>query len=104
MARPSRPDDPPERRVATTTVEQLLGEHLPTGDIDYLVMNLEGTEPRVLAAGAGWASRVASIRCEIYPGKGFEGPEAVAMLEELGFEAWWEPRPSIGWAFGIRRV
>jgi FkbM family methyltransferase len=100
---PSRPDDPPERRVQGTTVDRLLSEHMPEGPIDYLVMNLERTEPRVLAAASGWASRVASIRCEIYPGKGFEGEEAVGLLEQLGFDAWWEPNPSLGWAFGVRR-
>jgi FkbM family methyltransferase len=101
--RPSRPDDPRDRRVQGTTVDRLLDEHMPEGTIDYLVMNLERTEPRVLAAASGWAPRVASIRCEIYPGKGFEGDEAVRLLEELGFDAWWEPNPSLGWAFGVRR-
>jgi hypothetical protein len=101
--RPAAATDPAERRVRATTVDRLLAEHLPEGQIDYMVMNLERTEPRILAAAASWAPRVASIRCEIYPGKGFEGAEAVALLERLGFDAWWEPRPSIGWAFGVRR-
>ena len=102
-ARESRPDDPPDRRVHGIGVDRLLSEHMPEGSIDYVVMNLERTEPRVLAAAASWAPRVASIRCEIYPGRGFEGEEAVALLEDLGFEAWWEPSPSLGWAFGVRR-
>jgi FkbM family methyltransferase len=101
--RPATATDSPERRVRATTVDRLLAEHLPEGQIDYMVMNLEHTEPRILAAADSWAPRVASIRCEIYPGKGFEGAEAVALLERLGFEAWWEPRPSLGWAFGVRR-
>ena len=67
--RPSHTGDPPDRRIRRPTVEQLLAEHMPSGEIDYLVMNLEGTEPRVLAAAASWASRVTSIRCEIYRGR-----------------------------------
>ena len=101
--RPSGEADPPDRRVKATTVNRLLAERMPEGQIDYMVMNLEHTEPRILAAASTWAHRVASIRVEIYPGKGFEGDEAVALLERLGFDAWWEPRPSIGWAFGVRR-
>jgi FkbM family methyltransferase len=101
--RPSTEADPPERRVRATTVDRLLAKRMPDGQIDYLVMNLERTEPRILAAGSTWAPRVASIRVEIYPGRGFEGDEAVALLERLGFEAWWEPLPSNGFAFGVRR-
>ena len=68
-----------------------------------MIMQLEKTEPRVLAAADGWAPRVAAIRVEIYPGMGFEGPDCVRLLEQLGFEAWWEPTPSRGYGFGIRR-
>jgi FkbM family methyltransferase len=101
--RPAEADDDAARRVRGTTVDRLLSDHMPPGEIDYMVMNLERTEPRVLAAGASWAPRVGAIRCEIYPGLGFDGPDAVMLLEDLGFDAWWEPRPSLGWAFGVRR-
>jgi FkbM family methyltransferase len=101
--RPARAGDPPDRRIGATTVDRLLAEHMPEGEIDYMIMQLEKTEPRVLAAAATWAPRVASIRVEIYPGMGFEGAECVSLLEALGYEAWWEPTPSRGYGFGIRR-
>ena len=101
--RPSRSDDPPGRRVQGTTVDRVLSEHMPEGDIDYMIMSLEGTEPRVLAAASDWAPRVASIRCATLPSKGFRGEYAVRLLRGLGFDAWWEPNPGVGWAFGIRR-
>ena len=101
--RPSRWDDPPSRRVQGTTVDRVLSEHMPEGDIDYMIMSLEGAEPRVLAAASEWAPRVASIRCATFPEKGFRGPDAVRLLSGLGFDAWWEPNPGVGWAFGVRR-
>jgi FkbM family methyltransferase len=101
--RPSRPEDPPGRRVQGTTVDRVLEKHMPEGEIDYMVMSLEGTEPRVLAAASDWAPRVASIRCATLPAKGFRGEDAVRLLTDLGFDAWWEPNPGVGWTFGVRR-
>jgi FkbM family methyltransferase len=100
--RPSRPEDPPDRRVRGITVDRMLQEHMPQGDIDYMVVSLEGSEPRVLAAASGWARRVASIRCATAPAMGFSGEDAVRLLTGLGFDAWWEPSPGVGWTFGVR--
>jgi FkbM family methyltransferase len=95
--------DPADRRVPATTIDTLLADEMPSGDVDYLILNLEGTEPRVLKAGGGWASRVRSIRCELHPHYGFGAEACTHLLEQLGFTAWTEPEPWGGWGFGVRQ-
>jgi FkbM family methyltransferase len=101
--RPWRPGDPRERAVPATTVGALLDDAFPDGPIDYLRLSIEGTEPRVLARGHSWAERVRSIRSELHPHHGFGADDSVALLEDLGFEAWAEPEDWGGFAFGVRR-
>jgi FkbM family methyltransferase len=85
--RPRRDDDAPSMpRIAAITIDSLLAEHMPEGTIDYLHLNIEGAEPRVLRAAQGWASRVRSIRVELHPDLGFYASDCIAALERLGFQ------------------
>lgn len=90
------------RLVRAFTLDQLLDSHLSAGDIDYLHMCIEGSEPRVLAAGGRWPERVGSIRVELYPDQGFGGDECDAALHRLGYRAWHEVSPHSAYGFGVR--
>ncbi len=101
-ARPAEAGDRGSARVAATTIDELLGAELPDGPVDYLHLCIEGSEPRVLAAGGRWPQRVRSIRVELYPELGYRGEDCTAQLRALGFEAriesaWWG-----GYGIGVR--
>jgi FkbM family methyltransferase len=98
--RPTRRGDSSRRRVHGMTIDELLDEHMPEGEIDYLVMTLEGGERRVLQAGGRWPSRVRALRTKFYPRAGFDWDEVVGLLDELGFDA---ARARRDFVFGIRR-
>jgi FkbM family methyltransferase len=94
--------DPPDRRVRATTIETLVEAHAGDDPIDYLILNLEGTEPRILTGDQPWARRVRSIRVELHPHYGFSAADCVSLLGGLGFRAWTEPEWWGGWGFGVR--
>lgn len=51
--RPRRASDPPApNSIRGRTVDSLLAEHMPDGAIDYMHMNVEGTEKRILSGEA----------------------------------------------------
>ena len=102
--REAQPDDPPEMtRLAASTIDEVLAGRLPEGsDIDFMHITIEGSEPRVLAAGGEWVSRVRSLRIETHDYFGFDGPECIRQLEELGFRAHEAERPPRAWVFGFR--
>lgn len=86
------PSDPPGQAFATAVdVDTLLAEHMPEGPIDHMVINIEGTEPRILRRGGEWIRRCRSIKMESHPERGFSAEEAIALLEGHGFRAWREP-------------
>lgn len=85
------------------TVDSILGEHLPEGDIDYIHISIEGSEARVLEAGGEWARRTRSIRMELHPYSDFTATEATPLLERLGFDAWPVPELPDKWLYGLRR-
>jgi FkbM family methyltransferase len=98
--RPGRQDDPPEAtRVPTTTIDALLDRHMPTGEIDYLYMTIEGAESRVLRPGGRWIDRVRCIRLDW--GRG--GDPCRRELECRGFETRLEAEGAGVWTVGIRR-
>lgn len=98
-----RHDNSPGRTVRARTVDELLDEVAPGEAVDYMILNLEGAERRVLEAGGSWISRVRMIRTELHPEKGFDGGRCLALLQDHGFEAWLEPEWWGGWGFGVRR-
>jgi FkbM family methyltransferase len=65
------------------SLDTLLARHAPTGDIDYLKMDIEGAERDVLRAGGDWVHRTRRIYVEVHPP--YSPDEARADLERLGF-------------------
>jgi FkbM family methyltransferase len=103
LVRPRRPEDPAtEQSIRATTVERLLDEAAPGLTIDYMHVSIEGSEPRVLGAGRGWADRVRSLRVELHPYFGFGADECIAQLEALGYTASVAPSPPGKWVFAVR--
>jgi FkbM family methyltransferase len=87
QVRPRRPSDPPEDGVVPALdVDTLLHRHMPDGPIDHMVMNIEGTERRVLEAGGDWIGRVRSLKIESHPEFGFSTAECMSLLERHGFD------------------
>jgi len=96
------PSDPAEMAgVAALSIDSLLEESFPQG-VDYAHISIEGTEPRVLAAGAGWAPRVRSLRIEAHPAFSYPASECVSQLEALGYRAWPDPRFPDKWVLAVR--
>lgn len=93
--RPQEDSDPPDLPVTEALdVDSLLATHMPNGKIDHMVINIEGTEPRVFARGGDWPSRVRSLMVESHPEFGYPTADCISQLEQLGFRAWsYEPFP-----------
>ena len=89
--RPRAPADPFDLSVPAIDVDSLLAEQMPKGPIDHLLMNIEGSERRVLEAGGRWLERVRSLKIESHPEFGFSTEECIALLERHGFRG--EPVP-----------
>jgi FkbM family methyltransferase len=101
--RPAAPDDPAAMpRTAALTIDSLLAEHMPSGPIDYVHMSIEGTEPRVFAAGGDWVERVAALRVEAHPNLDYPIERVRADLERLGYRTEVDPRLPDKWAFAVR--
>ncbi len=75
---------------------------LPEGLIDYVVMEVEHTEQRLLTNNTAWAERVRALRVECYPEGDYRMADTVNDLTALGFRARGEPNPLGGYAIGIR--
>lgn len=87
--RPREDADPVDVPITEALdVDSLLAAHMPDGQIDHMVINIEGTEPRVFSKGGNWPSRVRSLMVESHPEFGYSTAECIAQLEQLGFQAW----------------
>lgn len=96
-------DDPGWERLAAITVDELLDRHLPEPvPVDYMHVSIEGSEPRVFAAGGRWPERVRSLRVEVHPYFGWGQSDCIAQLEGLGYRAWPAPDPPDKWVFAVR--
>jgi FkbM family methyltransferase len=101
--RPRGPGDPPSKSgIRALTIDGLLDEHFPQGEVDYMHVTIEGSEPRVLAAGGAWPQRVRSLRVETHPYFDFDAKQAIDQLEALGYRAWLAPNPPDKWVFAVR--
>lgn len=89
--------------VEARTIDSVLSERWPGGEtVDYLHVTIEGSEPRVFAAGGDWPARVGSLRVEIHPYFGFTDADCIRLLEALGYRAWLAPSPPDKWVFATR--
>jgi FkbM family methyltransferase len=103
MVRPRIESDPAEiSGIQALSIDSLLERHMPEGDVDYMHMTIEGTEPRVLSAGGKWPLRVRSLRVEAHPEFGYPAARCVEDLRNLGYEA--EPDQALPdkWVFAVR--
>ncbi|MGZ8666157.1 MAG: hypothetical protein ACXWZM_03475 [Solirubrobacterales bacterium] len=90
--------------IRSLSVDSVLAEHLPEGEqVDYVHLTIEGTEPRVLAAGGAWPERVRSLRVETNPELGYSAAACVSDLEALGYRAWPDAELPRKWVFAVRR-
>lgn len=105
VVRPREPGDPPQwPSVPALSVTSVLGPFEPGREIDYLFMDVEGTELRVLEADdVGWAERVRSIRVETEREYDGDPDRCADALRRLGFEPRVEPHSWGAFVFGVRR-
>ena len=89
--------------VPALTIDSLLAAHAPGEEVDFMLMTIEGAEPRVLGAGGDWVQRVRSIRVELHEPMGYLADDCLSQLRALGFESRAIPELQGGWALGVRR-
>ncbi|MDO8184236.1 FkbM family methyltransferase [Conexibacter sp. JD483] len=75
-----------EDTVPAFSLDTLLAQHGGGAIVDYVKMDIEGAEQRVLREQTGWARHVRSIKVEVHEPYGVE--DCVADLRRLGFRAW----------------
>lgn len=103
VVRPRRPEDPPDwPTIDGQPVEALLDALHPGEPIDYLFMDVEGTEGRLLDGEPVWPARVRSIRLESEHEYGSDTEGCVSALERLGFQTSIERHDWGAYVFGIR--
>lgn len=105
VVRPREPGDPDHwPSVRARSVGSVLDAFEPGREIDYMFMDIEGAELRVLEADdVGWAERVRSIRVESEQEYRSDPARCAAALGRLGFEARVEPHSWGAFVFGVRR-
>lgn len=93
--RARRAEDPPElHAMPAISLNSLLAREQPDGPIDFMLMDIEGTEQRVLARDTEWAEHVRAIKVELHPETGYTEHDCAADLQRLGFRTrlaplWW---------------
>ena len=96
-------EDPPGTpSIPALTIDTLLARHMPEGEIDYMHVSIEGTEPRAFAHGGEWPARVRSLRVEAHPELGYPSQSCIADLERLGYEAWADAALPEKWVLAVR--
>jgi FkbM family methyltransferase len=104
VVRPREATDPPEwPTVPAQSVGSVLADFEPGEPIDFLFMDIEGTEQRILEADdTEWAQRVRCIRVECEYHYKVDVTACCDALVRLGFDVQIEP---VGWAtfvYGVR--
>jgi FkbM family methyltransferase len=93
-------------RAPAICLNTLLERHGPKQTIDYVKMDIEGAEQRVLATNTDWADRVRSIKVEVHPP--YTVAECTRDLERLAFRTYvdpqWEGRHGMPPVVGIKDV
>lgn len=72
-------------RARAVSLDSLVAEYAGGRAVDYLKMDIEGSEQEVLERSTGWADRVRCIKVETH--FGYTREQAVETLRELGFDA-----------------
>ena len=105
VVRPRSADDPPEwPTVRARSMTSALADFEPDHDIDFMFMDIEGVEQRVLASGdLSWSRRVHCIRVECEREYGGDPQECAAALSRLGFDSRIDPVPWGALVVGVRR-
>lgn len=93
----------PELSVEAITVPELLAAHMPEGPIDYLHLDIVGSEPEVLRPDSEWAERVRALKVQLYDDRGFSRLDCLAVLRALGFAAAIGEGAHGPYATGVRR-
>lgn len=88
--------------VAARSVDSLLEEHMPDGDIDFVLLSVERSEQRILRAGGSWPARVRAIKVETYPDDAYGPAHVIADLSRLGFAARADDSRAGTFAVGLR--
>ena len=104
VVRPREATDPPEWPTAPAlSVGSVLADFEPGEPIDFLFMDIEGTEQRVLEADdTAWAERVRCVRVECEHQYDADVPACCDALARMGFGVRVE---RVGWGafiFGVR--
>jgi FkbM family methyltransferase len=91
-----------EGGIQGLSLNTLLARHGPEGSIDFMLMDIEGSEARVLARETEWAQRVRAIKVELHPETGYGPTDCARDLARLGFGTrpaplWWG-----GFVYGLR--
>ena len=93
---------PADADSTRTVLGRSVNSLLPDGPIDYVLMEIERTERRLLTRNAEWAERVRALRVECYPDGDYRLADTLADLSALGFRVRGEPNPFGGYALGVR--
>ena len=104
VVRPREPRDPPEwPTVPGRSVASVLAGFEPGHDIDFMFIDVEGIEQRILESGdRSWAARVRCIRVECEHEYDGDPQRCSTTLNALGFRTRIEPVPWGSLVFGIR--
>lgn len=103
VVRPREPGDPVDwASIEALSIDELLSRYAAGLEVDYMHVTIEGTEPRVFAAGGDWPRRVGSLRVEVHPYFDYRVADCVAQLEALGYRAWPAPDPPDKWVYAVR--
>jgi len=81
-------------RVRSMTLGALI-DQLGAATVDYVKMDIEGAESKVLANAGAWAARVRCLKVEVHPEKAlpcYPVEACIADLERHGFRCSLEPR------------
>jgi FkbM family methyltransferase len=103
IVRPRQGSDPPELpSIRALSLNTILDQFDGEGPIDYLFMDIEGTEERVLRHNTAWADRVQAIRVVTEGERGYQPEDCARDVERLGFRARIDRIPVGAFVVGLR--
>jgi FkbM family methyltransferase len=101
--RPASEHSNGEPAIPVTTLDALLAEFLPDGDVDYLHVSVEGAEPKVFSEG-DWHTRIRSMKIELHHSYATFGlADCERLLAPRGYSVAADPHLPEKWAHAIRR-